>query len=80
MVGCVGAGLAYAAPATDPQPAASAPDPVRAMMMGNSRLEQRVTQAAEATLAEQGYVSAVDVLPHLGLWGARSRAWVADQR
>ena len=44
--------------------------------MGNSRLEQRVTQAAEATLAEQGYVSAVDVLlrlgwlapPHLNLW------------
>ena len=44
--------------------------------MGNSRLEQRVTQAAEATLAEHGYVSAVDVLlrlgwlapPHLNLW------------
>ena len=44
--------------------------------MGNSRLEQRVTQAAQATLAEQGYVSAVDVLlrlgwlapPHLNLW------------
>ena len=48
--------------------------------MENSRLEQRVTQAVEATLAEQGYVSAVDVLPRLGLWGARSRAWVADQR
>jgi len=44
--------------------------------MGNSRLEQRVIQAAEASLAEQGYVSAVDVLlrlgwlapPHLDLW------------
>jgi hypothetical protein len=34
--------------------------------MGNSPLEQRVTQAAEATLAEQGYVSAVDVLLRLG--------------
>src|SRR5512133_2477633 len=31
-----------------------------ARIMGNSPLEQRVTQAAEATLAEQGYVSAVD--------------------
>lgn len=37
-----------------------------ARIMGNSPLEQRVTQAAEATLAEQGYVSAVDVLLHLG--------------
>jgi hypothetical protein len=41
------------------------------MMMGNTRLEQRVTQAAEATLAEQGYVSAVDVLRRLG-WLAPS--------
>ena len=40
--------------------------------MGNSRLEQRVTQAAEATLAEQGYVSAVDVLLRLG-WLAPSQ-------
>jgi hypothetical protein len=39
--------------------------------MGNSRLEQRVTQAAEATLAEQGHVSAVDVLLRLG-WLAPS--------
>jgi hypothetical protein len=44
--------------------------------MANSRLEERVTRAAEATLAEQSYVSAVDVLlrlgwlapPHLDLW------------
>ena len=44
--------------------------------MANSRLEERVTRAAEATLAEQGYVSAIDVLlrlgwlapPHLDLW------------
>ena len=40
--------------------------------MRNSRLEQRVTQAAEATLAEQGYVSAVDVLLRLG-WLAPSQ-------
>ena len=39
--------------------------------MGNSRLEERVTQAAEATLAEQSYVSAVDVLLRLG-WLAPS--------
>ena len=44
--------------------------------MANSRLEERVTRAAEATLAEQSYVSAIDVLlrlgwlapPHLALW------------
>ncbi len=44
--------------------------------MADSRLEERVTRAAEATLAEQGYVSAIDVLlrlgwlapPHLNLW------------
>jgi hypothetical protein len=44
--------------------------------MAKSRLEDRVTRAAEATLAEQSYVSAVDVLlrlgwlapPHLDLW------------
>ena len=34
--------------------------------MTNSRLEDRVTRAAEATLAEQSYVSAVDVLLRLG--------------
>ena len=44
--------------------------------MANSGLEERVTRAAEAALAEQGYVSAIDVLlrlgwlapPHLALW------------
>ena len=44
--------------------------------MANSRLEERVTRAAEATLTEQGYVSAIDVLlrlgwlapPHVDLW------------
>jgi hypothetical protein len=44
--------------------------------MANSRLEERVTRVAEATLAEQSYVSAIDVLlrlgwlapPHLALW------------
>jgi hypothetical protein len=44
--------------------------------MANSRLEERVTRVAEATLAEQSYVSAIDVLlrlgwlatPHLDLW------------
>ena len=30
--------------------------------MANSCLEERVTRAAEAALAEQGYVSAIDVL------------------
>jgi hypothetical protein len=39
--------------------------------MGNTRLEQRVTQAAEAALAEQSYVSAIDVLLRLG-WLAPS--------
>ena len=34
--------------------------------MANSRLEERVTRAAEAALAEQRYVSAVDVLLRLG--------------
>jgi hypothetical protein len=44
--------------------------------MANSRLEERVTQAAEAALNKQGYVSAIDVLlrlgwlapPHVALW------------
>ena len=44
--------------------------------MANSRLEERVIRAAEATLAERSYVSAIDVLlrlgwlapPHLDLW------------
>jgi hypothetical protein len=44
--------------------------------MASSRLEERVTRAAEATLNEQSYVSAIDVLlrlgwlvpPHLELW------------
>jgi len=44
--------------------------------MTNSRLEERVTRAAEAALAEQSYVSAIDVLlrlgwlapPHVALW------------
>jgi hypothetical protein len=44
--------------------------------MANSRLEERVIRVAEATLAEQSYVSAIDVLlrlgwlvpPHLDLW------------
>ena len=40
--------------------------------MENSRLEQRVTQAADATLAERGYVSAVDVLLRPG-WLAPSQ-------
>jgi len=39
--------------------------------MANSRLEERVTRAAEATLAEQNYVSAIDVLLRLG-WLAPS--------
>jgi hypothetical protein len=34
--------------------------------MANSRLEERVIRAAEATLAEQSYVSPVDVLLRLG--------------
>lgn len=34
--------------------------------MANSSLEERVIRAAEATLAEQSYVSPVDVLLHLG--------------
>jgi hypothetical protein len=34
--------------------------------VANSRLEERVTRAAEAALAEQRYVSAVDVLLRLG--------------
>ena len=44
--------------------------------MTNSRLEERVMRAAEAALAEQSYVSAIDVLlrlgwlapPHVALW------------
>jgi hypothetical protein len=44
--------------------------------MANSRLEERVIRAAETTLAERSYVSAIDVLlrlgwlapPHLDLW------------
>ena len=36
------------------------------------RVEERVTRAAEATLAEQGYVSAIDVLLRLG-WLAPSQ-------
>ena len=39
--------------------------------MSNSRLEERVTRAAEATQAEQCYVSAIDVLLRLG-WLALS--------
>ncbi len=39
--------------------------------MSNSRLEERGTRAAEATLAEQCYVSAIDVLLRLG-WLAPS--------
>jgi hypothetical protein len=39
--------------------------------MANSRLEERVTRAAEAALAAQSYVSAVDVLLRLG-WLAPS--------
>jgi hypothetical protein len=39
--------------------------------MANSRLEERMTRAAEAALAEQGYVSAIDVLLRLG-WLAPS--------
>lgn len=34
--------------------------------MANSGLEERVIRAAEATLAEQSYVSPVDVLLRLG--------------
>jgi hypothetical protein len=34
--------------------------------MSDSRLEERVTRAAEAALAEQSYVSAIDVLLRLG--------------
>jgi hypothetical protein len=34
--------------------------------MSNSRLDERVTRAAEAALAEQSYVSAIDVLQRLG--------------
>jgi hypothetical protein len=39
--------------------------------MSNSRLEARVTRAAEVTLAGQCYVSAIDVLLRLG-WLAPS--------
>jgi len=39
--------------------------------MANSRLEERVIRAAEATLAERSYVSAIDVLLRLG-WLAPS--------
>ena len=39
--------------------------------MSNSGLEERITRAAEATLAEQCYVSAIDVLLRLG-WLAPS--------
>jgi hypothetical protein len=39
--------------------------------MANSRLEERVTRAAEAALAAQSYVSAIDVLLRLG-WLAPS--------
>jgi hypothetical protein len=39
--------------------------------MSNSRLEERVTRAAEVTLAEQCYVSTIDVLLRLG-WLAPS--------
>jgi hypothetical protein len=47
--------------------------------MTNSGLEERVTRAAEATLAEQGYISAIDVLVRLG-WLARHHTWTCGGR